>query len=76
MKNTAKPIQKLINCQLDIKLGQFMEEELEAVLKKKLKNRKVAGLDEIPPEVWKTIKFHVILLPLYNAVNEENTIEK
>ena len=43
---TAKPIQKFINCQLDIKLGQFSEEELDAVLKT-IKSRKTAGLEEI-----------------------------
>ena len=31
---TDKPIQKMINGQLDIKVGHFMEEELDIVLKK------------------------------------------
>ena len=58
-----KPIQKIIDCQLDIKVGQFIEEELGIVLKKiYIKNRKAAGLDEIPAEVWKTSKFDDILL--------------
>ena len=35
---------------LVINLGQFRQEELDSVLRKIL-NRKVAGLDEIPPEV-------------------------
>ena len=47
---------KIINNQLDIKLEHFMQEELNVVLIK-IKNRKAAGLDEIPPEVWKTRKF-------------------
>ena len=48
-----EPITKIISDQLEIKLGQFMQEELNSLLRK-IKNRKVAGLDEIPPEVWKT----------------------
>ena len=43
---------KIISNQLDIKLAQFTPEELNSVLRK-IKNRKAAGLDEIPPEVWK-----------------------
>ena len=46
-----KPITKIINCQLDIKLEQFMLEELNVVLTK-MKSRKTAGLNEIPPKVW------------------------
>ena len=42
----------IISKQLDIKLVEFTQEELYSVLRK-LK-RKVAGLDEISPEVWKT----------------------
>ena len=48
----------------DIKVGQFMQEELNSVLKK-IKNRKAAGLNEIPLEVWKTRKFDDILLLRY-----------
>ena len=33
--------------QLDIKLGPFTQKELDSVLRK-IKNRKAAGLDEIP----------------------------
>ena len=51
-----EPITKIIDNQLDIKRGQFMQEELDVVLTK-IKNRKTAGLDEIPPEVWKTREF-------------------
>ena len=51
---SLQPITK-INNQLDIELGQFTQ-ELNLVLRK-IKNRKAAGLDEIPPEVWKTRKF-------------------
>ena len=29
---------------------------------KKIKNKKAAGLDEIPPEVWKTREFNDLLL--------------
>ena len=41
-----EPITKIVSNQLDIKLGQFTQEELDSVLRK-IKNRKVAGLDEI-----------------------------
>ena len=41
---------KIINNQLDIKLEHFIQEKLNVVWTK-IKNRKVAGLDEIPPEV-------------------------
>ena len=57
-----EPITKIISNPLDIKLGQFKQELVlvEMVLRKIL-NRKAAGLDEIPPEVWKTRKFDDIL---------------
>ena len=45
-----EPITRIISKQLDIKLGPFTKEELNSVLRK-IKNRKAAGLDEIPPEV-------------------------
>ena len=51
VKATSQKEQILV-INLDIKLGQFMQ-ELDSVLRK-TKNRKAAGLDEIPPEVWKT----------------------
>ena len=38
---------RIICKQLDIKLGQFTQEELDSVLRK-IKNRKAAGFDEIP----------------------------
>ena len=60
---------------LDIKTGDFTATELAEVLKK-TKNRKAAGLDCIPPEVWKTQKFNDILLQLCNAVYNQNQIDK
>ena len=36
----------MISKQVDIKLGPFTQEELDSV-QRKIKNRKVAGLDEI-----------------------------
>ena len=60
-KVTHEPITRIISKQLDIKLGPFTQEELDSVLRK-IKNRKAAGLDEIPPEVWKTRQFDNILL--------------
>ncbi len=55
---------------MDIKLGPF-----DSVLRK-IKNRKAAGLDEIPPEVWKTRQFDDILLRLCNVVYNQNPIER
>ena len=43
---------------------------------KKKKNRKAAGLDEIPPEIWKIREFHDILLRHCNAVYNQNTIDR
>ena len=63
---------RIISKQLDIKLGQFMQEELDSVLRK-IKNRKAAGLDEISPEVWKTREFNDILFRHCNAIYNQNT---
>ena len=49
-KITQEPITRIISKQLDIKLEPFTQEELDSVVRK-IKNRKAAGLDEIPPEV-------------------------
>ena len=46
-KVTHELITGIISTQLDIKLGPFTQEELDSVLRK-IKNRKAAGLDEIP----------------------------
>ena len=46
-KITDEPITRIISKQLDIKLGSFTKEGLNSVLKN-IKNRKAAGLDEIP----------------------------
>ena len=70
-KVTHEPITRIISKQLDIKLGQFSQEELDSV-QRKIKNRKAAGLDEIHPEVWKTREFDAILLRHCNAVYNEN----
>ena len=74
-KVTNEPITRIISKQLDIKLGPFTKEELDSVLRK-VKNRKAAGLDEIPPEVWKTRRFDDILLRQCNAVYNQNRIER
>ena len=70
---THEPITRIISKQLDIKLGPFTQEELDSVLSHIL-NRKAAGLDDIPPEVWKTRKFDDILLRHCNAVYNQNPI--
>ena len=74
-KCTYEPITRNISKQLDIKLGPFTQEELDSVLRK-IKNRKAAGLDEIPLEVWKTRQFDDILLRHCNAIYNQNTIDK
>ena len=74
-KITHEPITRIINKQLDIKLGPFTQGELDSVLRK-IKNRKAAGLDEIPPEVWKTRKFDDILLRHCNAVYNKKPIDR
>ena len=74
-KITHEPITRIISKQLDIKLGPFTQEELDSVLRK-IKNRKAAGLDKIPPEVWKTRQFDDILLRHCNAVYNQNPIDR
>ena len=49
-KVTDEPLTKIIDNQLDIKLGQFTQDELDVALTK-IKNRKSAGLDEVPLKV-------------------------
>ena len=68
------PITSIISLQLYIKLGQFTP-ELHSV-QRKIKNRKAAGLDEIPPEVWKTREFDDILLRHCNVVYNQNAGDK
>ena len=74
-KVTHEPITRIFSKQLDIKLGTFIQEELDSVLRK-IKNRKAAGLDEIPPEVWKTRQFDDILLRHCHAVYNQNPIDR
>ena len=57
----SENLTKIMSNQLNIKLGQFTQERLDSILRK-IKNKKEAGLDEIPPEVWKTREFENILL--------------
>ena len=66
---------KIASKQLDIKLGPFTQEELNSVMRK-IKNRKAAGLDEIPPEIWKTKQFDNILLQHCNAIYNQNPIDR
>ena len=74
-KFTLEPITRIFSKQLDIKLRQFMEEELDSVLRR-IRNRKAAGLDEIPSEVWKTRQFDNILLQYCNALYNQNPIDR
>ena len=75
LKVTHEPITKVIRNQLNIKLGQFMQEGLDSVLRI-IKNRKAVGLDEIPPKIRKTREFDDILLQHCNAVYNQNTIDR
>ena len=43
---THEPIMSIISKQLDVKLGQFTQEERDSV-RRKIKNRKATRLDEI-----------------------------
>ena len=74
-KVTHEPITRIISKQLNIKLGPFTQEELDSVLRQ-IKNKKAAGHDEIPPEVWKTRQFDDILLRHCNAVYNQNPIDR
>ena len=74
-KVTHEPITRINSKQLDIKLGPFTRVELDSVLRK-IRNRKAAGLDEIPTEVWKTRQFGDILLRHCNAVYNQNPIDR
>ena len=74
-KVTYKPTERIISKQLDIKPGPFTLEELDLVLRK-IKNRKYAGLDEIPPELWNTRQFDDILLRHCNAVYNQNPTDR
>ena len=68
---THEPITRIISKQLDMKLGPFTQEELDSVLRK-IKNRKAAGLDEIPPGV----EDKKILIRHCNAVYNQNPIDR
>ena len=68
-----KPIQKIINDQPDIKLRHVIQEELDAVLKKKIKSYRPRRK---APEVYMIRKFDDVRLRFYNVVNEQNTFEK
>ena len=72
-KVTQETITRIISNQLDIKLGPFIQEELNSVLRK-IKNRKAAGLDEIPLEVWMSRQFDDIFLRQCNAIYNQNPI--
>ena len=61
--------------ELPIETGQFTMKELEIVLKG-IRLKKAAGLDEIPPEVWKTGLFNTYLLEFCNDVYNQSTIDE
>ena len=61
----SEPITKIIINQLDIKLVQITQEELDSVLRK-IKNRKAEGLDEITQKYGRH----------GNAIYNKNTIDR
>ena len=69
-----KPITKIINRKLKIKLGQLTQDKFNEVLRK-IQNRDAAGPDEILPKVCKTRKFDDLLVRFCNAVYKRNPIE-
>ena len=62
---------KLINSQWVIKLEQFTEDEFNTVLKTFKRKKKAAGIDQIPPEIWKTRKFDDMLLRSCNITKTQ-----
>ena len=73
-KVTHKPVMRIISKQLDLKLGLFTQELVS--LLRKIKNRKAARLDEIPPEAWKTWQFGDILFRHCNVVYNQNPLDR
>ena len=67
---------KIINYQLDIKLGQITQKKKRNLVLAKIKNRKADCLDEIPPKIWNTGKFGDLLLWFYNVVYNQNLIQR
>ena len=74
-KLADRSITKIMNCQRDIKLGQFTQEEF-SVVQTKIKCRKATGLKKIPLAIWKIRKFDDLLLRFFNAEYKQNTIER
>ena len=68
-------ITRIICKQLDIKLRQFTQEEIGSVLRK-VKNRRAAGLEKLPPDVLKTRKFTNILLWRCKATYNQDKIDR
>ena len=52
-----------------------MQDDLD-VVQTKIKSREAAGLDEIPPEIYKTRKFDDLLLLYFNAVYKQYTLDR
>ena len=75
LKSLINQSQKLSRVKKNTKLGQFTQEELNVVLTK-IKSRKAEGLDEIPPDEWKTRTYDDLLLRFCNAVYKQNAIQK
>ena len=57
-----------------MKIGQFAEDERDAVLKK-IKSRKAVDLEKISPKVWSTRKIDDILHRLRNVVYKQKELK-
>ena len=65
-----------IVCYRSISTFNYMEIKTIHIINWIVWNRKAAGLDEIPPEVWKTRQFDNILLRQCNVVYNQSRIER
>ena len=74
LKVAYKPITKITNYQLGIKLELLTQEELD-VVQTKIIIRKAAGHDEIASELWKMRNVDDLMLRYCKAVNQ-NTIKR
>ena len=73
-KISDKPTKQISPPATDIKQGVFTLNEIEQAIKS-LPNRKAAGLDNIPCEVWKTGAFNSELLSFCNKVYNQHHID-
>ena len=71
LKSQTNLSKQLLIANKTLNLEQFIEEELEGVVKNE--SRKAAGFDEIYPEVWKTRKFDNFFFSNYAMLSINKT---